>query len=130
MRQWVMLQNEVGFRLCKQPYNSPDIREMIHSLWVLQAYRKKSPNRILLVASYNRYSLRYLLYARSGEGQPQETLPPQSSSPTTHTSPLHERSGEQYVFSTTISAEGRPWAVSNSFSTVSHITPHVHIFGN
>lgn len=128
MRQWVMLQNEVGFRLCKQPYNSPDIREMIHSLWVLQAYRKKSLSRILLVASY---SLRYLLYARSGEGQPQETLPPQSSSPTTHTSPLHERRGGSSMFSLqpSVLKEG-PGLCQIASTTVSHITPLVHIFGN
>lgn len=44
-------------------------------------------------------SLRYLLYARSGEGQPQEILPPQSSSPITHTSPLHKRRRGRSVFS-------------------------------
>lgn len=127
-----MLENEVGFRFCKQPYNSPDIREIIHSLWVLQAYRKKSLNRILLVASYNRYSLRYLLYARSGEGQPQETLPPQSSSPTAHTSPLHERSGggsSMFSLQPSVLKEGSGLCQIAS-TTVSHITPHVHIFDN
>lgn len=59
------------------------------------------------MASYNRYSLRCLLYARSGEGQPQETLPPKVHPQLPILPHYKNGGGEQYVFSTSISAEGR-----------------------